>query len=227
MFFRGGIQASVSALFIMRDRRMGDTTKLFGDTNYTSLVLLARTILGFVGMAFSFLAVEYMPVADASVLVMQSPVLAAILSYFILGEPWRLAEFIATIISMIGVVMISRPSFLWKFIDPTYTEDEVYSALGPVYGMLGALGAGGAFVSVRMLGTTAKMPWPNVTFAASLGQFLLSAPMIFLSGQTLRLDIAWWKWALLLTGGVVGTFSQFAMTIGAIKVLQQIYSFHM
>lgn len=217
MFFRGGIQATLSSLFIMRDRQNGDTSKLFGDTTYASMVLLARTLLGFLGMTFAFLAVEYMPVADASVLVMQSPVLAAILSYFILGEPWRRAEFAATVVSMLGVLLISRPHFLWKYIDPSNSgadSNEHYTALGPLYGVLGALGASGSFVCVRMLGTKAKMPWANVAFAASLGQFLLSAPMIFMSGQALRLDMAWWKWALLLSGGVVGSFSQFAMTIG-------------
>jgi drug/metabolite transporter (DMT)-like permease len=218
MFFRGGIQATLSSLFILRDRQHGDTSKLFGDTTYASMVLLARTILGFLGMTFAFLAVEYMPVADASVLVMQSPVLAAIMSYFILGEPWRRAEFAATAVSMVGVLLISRPHFLWKYIDPsasTADSNVHYSSVGPIYGVLGALGASGSFVCVRMLGTKAKMPWANVAFAASLGQFILSMPMIFLSGQALRLDMALWKWAMLLTGGVVGSFSQFAMTIGS------------
>ena len=162
MFLRGGIQATLSSWFIYRNRINGDESRLFGDNIYTNMILLLRTILGFLGMAFGFLAIEHMPIADASVLVMQSPILAAILGYFALGEPWRLPEFAATVISMLGVILISRPPFIFDRLGYVVQSDSSssnanYDQWGPVYGVAAAFAAGGAFVTVRILGTTAKM----------------------------------------------------------------------
>jgi drug/metabolite transporter (DMT)-like permease len=191
----------------------GEKTKLFGDSKYVSFILLLRALFGFGGMSFGFLAIEHLPIGDASTLVMQSPILSAILGYFILNEPWRLAEFAATIISMIGVTLISRPSFIFSQFQQNATEQSV-DKLGVLFAVLAALCAGCAFITVRMLGTSAKMPWQHVVFSAALGQCILSTACMFLSGQKFTVYLSPEKWLLLICGSLVGTFSQFAMTIG-------------
>jgi drug/metabolite transporter (DMT)-like permease len=216
---RGMIQITVSCCFIYNNKRNGEVAKLFGDSPLASKMLLCRAVLGFFGMSFAFLSIEHMPLADASVILMQSPIVAAILGYVVLGEPWRLAEFTATFISMIGTVLITRPPFIFNALGVHVASDgENYSstsdAMGPLYGVIAAFAAGGSFVAVRVLGTTAKMPWANVSLAASLGQFLLSIPFVLLSGQGLLVSGGTAPWLLLAAGGTIGTFSQIAMTYG-------------
>eukprot|EP01036_Dinobryon_divergens_P030483 gene30483-39732_t len=99
VFARGIIQLVTSSLILYfdSDRRAGKAPRLFGDTNFIALMLFLRTIVGFGGIAFSFLSVEHLPIGDSTVLQNLSPVFATIGSYFALGESWRLPEFVATV----------------------------------------------------------------------------------------------------------------------------------
>jgi len=44
---------------------------------------------------------------------MLNSVISAILAVFILGEPWRLPEFAATFISLMGAVLVTRPTMVF------------------------------------------------------------------------------------------------------------------
>ena len=67
---------------------------------------------------------------------------------------------------------------------------------------------------MRILGTTAKMPWWNVCFAQSLGQLFLSLPSLYISGQQLRFDLSAFQIFLIVASGTLGAWSQVAMTVG-------------
>lgn len=216
VMFRGLVQTIFASCVVYRNKLNGETSTIFGPSRYVSGVLLLRTLCGFGGMSFVFLAIEHMAMADASVLFMQSPIIASILGYLVLGEPWKLAEFCATILSLVGTVFITRPPFV--FGDNGDNSSAQYSSTadrwGPVYGVLSAVCAGCVFVTVRMLGTTAKMPWANVSLAQALGQFVLAGPAMLISGQGVHAGGSVGMWVLIMIGGVIATVSQFAMTIG-------------
>ncbi len=69
-------------------------------------------------------------------------------------------EFLAALISLTGASFIIKPQFLFG----SDLGNNLYplSFDGIVVALLGAVFASSAYVLVRMLGTTAKMPWPNV-----------------------------------------------------------------
>ena len=46
-------------------------------------------------LSFCLTAVEEMPIGDAQVLIMLSPLWSALAAYFVLGEPWLIPEFFA------------------------------------------------------------------------------------------------------------------------------------
>jgi drug/metabolite transporter (DMT)-like permease len=212
IFFRGFIQFLLACWFVYydEDRLAGKGPKLFGDSSWIKLMLFLRSFVGFGGIAFSFLAVELIPMGDATVLIMLSPLLTAILSYFILGEPWRLPELVATIISLVGVVMVSKPPFI--FGGSTTETTDFYT--GVIYGLVSAVSAAFAYLFVRILGTTAKMPWSNVCFSQSIGQMVLSIPCLYIFGQTLRFDLTAFQYFMLILGGSIGAVSQILMTMG-------------
>jgi len=70
---------------------------IFGKTNYIRFLLFFRSVIGFGGIAFSFLSVELLPIGDSTVLCMLSPFIAAVLGVIILSEPWRKPEIIGTL----------------------------------------------------------------------------------------------------------------------------------
>eukprot|EP01034_Spumella_vulgaris_P028615 gene28615-35501_t len=150
---------------------------------------------------------------DATVLTMLSPLIASIAGYFILGEPWRLPEFVATTVSLTGAAFVARPSFIFGSTENT-DSDSHEVALGVIFALIAALSAGFAYVLVRMLGTVAKMPWANVCFAQALCQIVLAIPSLYLAGQVITFDLTGAEVGLIFLGGFIGAWSQIAMTVG-------------
>jgi drug/metabolite transporter (DMT)-like permease len=72
--------------------------------------MLTRVILGTTGLAVTFLALDYLPIADATVLFMTSSLIIPALSFFFLKEyiGWR--RWITIIIGLAGVILIARPT---------------------------------------------------------------------------------------------------------------------
>eukprot|EP01035_Chromulina_nebulosa_P020901 gene20901-27091_t len=147
-----------------------------------------------------------MSVGDSTVLVMLSPLFASIAGYFVLGEPWKLPEFIGTVVSLVGVTLVARPPFIFggNSADP----------VGVMFALIAAVAAGAAFILVRILGTTSKMPWSNVCVAQSIGQMVLSIPSLYIIGQSFTVNIGLYNFIMIALGGFIGAWSQIAMTIG-------------
>eukprot|EP00981_Chlorochromonas_danica_P008562 scaffold2224_cov175-Ochromonas_danica.AAC.4 len=217
VFARGITQLLFSSYLIYydEDRRAGKGPKLFGDTWYVSTILFLRAFLGYFGIAFGFLAMEYIPMGDASVLVMLSPIVAALAGWVILGEPWKFPEFTATMLAVIGSILVVKPPFLFGYDKATGNEISSSDFLtGIIYALIAAFGAGFAFVFVRLLGTTAKMPWTNICFSQAIAQIILSPPNMYLFHQTVRFDVRWEIYGLITLGACIGCVSQVAMTVG-------------
>ena len=66
-----------------------------------------------------------------------APIFSGIFGYLILGEPWRVIDFIFTCLSFCGIVLVVRPSFIFGS-----ENDAGLSVLGVVSGLVAALGAG-------------------------------------------------------------------------------------
>ena len=211
VFYRGTIQGIV-ALFtvylLLRSQTVEEQCPMFGATSRIRGILLFRSVLGFAGIAFAFLALERLPIGDCIVLVMLSPLVASFLSFLVLGEPWRKQEMGATSLSIVGAICIVKQNAIFG--------GESLDPLGVLFGLIASFGAGCAYTSIRVLGTTAKMPWQNICVAQALGQIVLAIPGIWLAGQDVRLiwRLSIFQASLLVICAVIGTCSQILMTLG-------------
>lgn len=218
VFSRGVVQLVIASLFMLAESKgrkpNEESPSLFGDTNYVRTIMVLRSIVGYFSIQFSFLSAEYISIGDSTVLVMMSPIVAAIASFFILGEPWYLPEFIGTILSIAGAIMVAKPPLIFGSSVDTGTDDPKQFYLGVIISLSAAVCAGFAFVLVRMLGTSAKMPWSNVCFVQALGQMFLSIPSLYIAGQPLLLPVTPIELVMIFVVGFVGAWSQIAMTLG-------------
>lgn len=73
---------------------------LFGAFNFASI----SSVYG----AFTLL-----PLSDATVFISTTPVFTGILAYFILGESWRKTDAASTFLCLLGIVLITRPTFIF------------------------------------------------------------------------------------------------------------------
>ena len=171
IFMRGFLQMLISSLVIhfFSDEEKHRSSP-FGESQYIKGMLCLRSFVGFGGICFAFLAVENLPLGDSTVLVMLSPVFASIFSFLFIGEPFLIPEICATCFSLTGTALVARPSFLFG------GSQEANNPIGVLYGLIAAISAGAAYTCVRILGTSAKMPWANVCLAQSLGQVCTPFP---------------------------------------------------
>ena len=217
VLMRGITQGIIASIFIYNDedRLKPDGQPLFGNSSFIKMMLFLRAVIGYGSIACSFLAAEYIAIGDSTVLIMLSPMIASIASYFILGESWRWPEFVATFLSLAGAVLVAKPPILFGTNDDSsITPHDMF--LGVTLGLSAALFAGFAFVCVRILGTSAKMPWANVCFSQALAQIVLSVPNQYIAGQKFEdiFTITPYEGGLIFLGGFIGAWSQISMTLG-------------
>lgn len=230
VFLRGSVQLVLSSVFIYYDKERlpskeildtGDAVqagsagregvRLFGNTPYVRWILFLRSFTGFGGILFAFLSIELIALGDSTVLQMLSTVLCAIIGCCVLNEPWRLPEFCATIVSLVGAILVVKPPIIFG---SSHAQSSSFY-LGVIYSLLACVTSACAYIFIRILGTTAKMPWANVVFAQAIGQVLLSFPSSYLFRQPLHLQqYSWQEYSVVCLVGVVGAFSQILMTIG-------------
>lgn len=88
------------------------------------LMLLLRSFVGTTGLMLSFYAFRHMPLADASVVVFSVPVFVAIFARLFLKEPCGLFHVITICLTLIGMILITRPPFLFGTSIPALASDQ-------------------------------------------------------------------------------------------------------
>lgn len=77
------------------------------------IILLLRSFTGTAALMLSFYAFRHMPLADASVIVFSVPVFTSVFAKMFLKEPCGLFNFFSIILTLIGVVLITRPTTIF------------------------------------------------------------------------------------------------------------------
>jgi drug/metabolite transporter (DMT)-like permease len=91
-----------------------------------------RSVLGFIALSCYFYSLIELPLADATVVYFTNPVLTAVAAAAILGEGmgWREAGLV--VLSLLGVAVVARPSFLFgaaHALDPGAVTLDLVSAV--------------------------------------------------------------------------------------------------
>jgi drug/metabolite transporter (DMT)-like permease len=110
-------------------------------------LLIVRGVVGFLALSCFYHSIVNLPLADATVIQYTNPVFAGLLAVPFLGERLRRREVLSVLVSLVGVALVTQPSFLFGHA----------AALDPVtvgIGLMGAMFSSMAYVSVRKLGTT-------------------------------------------------------------------------
>lgn len=116
------------------------------------VILLLRCFMGTTGLMLSFYAFRHMPLADASVIIFSTPVFVAIFARVFLKEQCSTFNVITIILTLIGVVLITRPPFL--FGDEENTErhgNKNYDIWGPVAAISSTLFGANVYILLRAL----------------------------------------------------------------------------
>lgn len=166
-------------------------------------LLWLRGLLGFGGLSCVYAAVTRLPLAEATVLQFLHPPITAVLAGLFLGE--RLSPRIGGVmaLSLMGLLLVTKPSWLFAETVTTLSPVGVTAAIG------GAVFSAAAYVVVRRLAQAGEHPlvivfyFPLVTLPAAL--------------PTLGTDFVWPRgieWLWLLGIGVTTQIGQICLTRG-------------
>jgi drug/metabolite transporter (DMT)-like permease len=111
-------------------------------------LLLLRGLLGYAGLSCFFYALVHLPLAEATVIQYTNPVFTALLAVIFLAEHMRPRDVLLVLLSLVGVVLMARPGFLFGGLSGGLDPIAVIVALA------GAIFSAGAYVTVRRLGQT-------------------------------------------------------------------------
>jgi drug/metabolite transporter (DMT)-like permease len=211
VFFRSVITLTLSALMLWREG--------ISPWGHARRLLFLRGVLGFAALSCFYYGVIHLPLAESTVVHYMNPVFTALLAAFFLSERIGGREIVLTILSLTGVVVMTRPAFLfggWM---------EGLPPLAVSVALAGALFSGAAYTTVRKLSETdhpivivtwfsgvsvlASLPFVGIPLLAGTllpgGAGALFPPLVLPSASV---------WLLLLGVGITTQLGQLFLTYG-------------
>lgn len=159
---------------------------------------LLRSGLGAAAMFFSFSAVAFLPVAEATLLIQLAPVFMAIGGVLLLGEKFSFYRAGAVVLALAGMAVLVIPGL---------NAEGGGRLLGYVLGTLGALLTAGALLTVRRISrteTAGSIAFYFIVVAALAG--LATLPLGWASLSHIQ-------FGLLVLSGLFGGAGHIAMTL--------------
>lgn len=181
-------------------------------------MLFIRSLFGFVAFVFFYIALRFISLSDASTIVFSSPVYVSIFACILINEPCGAFQIATVMLTVLGVVLISKPSFLFGDADiiTVSTSDKI---IGVVLSFISSLAMALTFICMRRLQKTSTAVVIN---HFSVVCILLAIPSLFVLQWTLDMEItipsASSDYLYMLLNGVCGVCGQFFLTF-ALKVL--------
>jgi len=155
---------------------------------------LMRGLVGVSGMYCYFWALGHLPLTEAFLVKLSSPLFMPFLALWWLREPAGRYSWLALLIGFCGVVVILRPGG-----EHTFT-------IAAIIGVIGAVLAALAKVTIRRMSETESSQ--RIVFYFALISALVSAPGALINWQPIPPVL--WLWIAIL--GVVATVGQLALT---------------
>jgi drug/metabolite transporter (DMT)-like permease len=169
---------------------------------------LIRSLSGTGGMFFSYMALAYLPLADATALSYAAPLFTVILAATLLGEVVRAYRWSAVAVGFSGVLVMLSPHLgFWEVNEGVVRSIDMAAALGGAFGLVAAFCSALSSVQIRHLARTEK-PGAIVLY------FSLMTAVIGLGTAAFG-----WKMpdmlqlSLLIAAGLSGGIAQILMTL--------------
>jgi len=133
-------------------------------------LVVLRAIFGFIALTCYFYSVIHLPLADATVIYFINPVLTALVAASVLREHMGLREVGWVMLSLLAVLVVARPSFL-------FGAERALDSTAVVLGLISAFFAAASYVTIRSIRTDPPL---LIVFYFSTITVLLGAPVVAL-----------------------------------------------
>lgn len=165
---------------------------------------LIRGISGTGGMFFSYLAVVYLPLADAVALGYAAPLITVVLAAILLKEKIRIYRWSAVVAGLVGVLVMLSPNLMK---DRSAGDLGSTLLIGTAFGLTAAMFSALSSVQIRHLASTEKPGAIVLYFSLMTTVIGLSTAAFGWTPPSLT------QTALLVASGVLGGAAQILVTV--------------
>lgn len=193
------------------------------------LLLLVRGMFGFLSTLFLYISLQSLSLSDATSITFLGPLVTGITAAVILGEPFSAREAVAGTGSLLGVLLIAKPSFLFGIRDegnvpssgggdtpPIDDSDGTPRSnqrlIGVIIALLGVCSTSGAWVSLRKIGRSAST-YHSISWFA-LCSWVFSLVGMAATGSPFVWPDSWLSAIFLCSVGTFSLGAQVFQTIG-------------
>ena len=109
-------------------------------------IIIFRSLVGFIGVTGLFNSIKYLPISTTNVLFFTSPLIAAVIAFFVVKEKITIFDLMCLVLAFIGVILINNP-----FANHASTGSLYTKLIGSAFAIGGAVGAASAWVCMRIM----------------------------------------------------------------------------
>jgi len=189
---------------------------MFWGTPGLRKLLFLRGLVGTLNLLCVYYAVQYLPLPDYSVINFLMPLATAAGAYFVLGESYHWTQAVASLVSLIGVVIITRPGFLFshgRSLPPDVTEWQYDTAIAAV--LLQVLGAVCIFLLLRKI--AGRLTPQTIMANYALQTIILSIVGLIYDYAAGSEPVKWPSksstWVALIIVSIIGFIYQYLLTL--------------
>lgn len=184
-------------------------------------LLLARGVLGFIGVFGLYYSLQYLSLSDAVSITFLIPMVTPFFAWIVLGERYLLLEAGCGLLSLGGVIMVAKPDFLFG----TEPESEIPAddsaessstqlrLMATGIGLLGVCGASSVYILLRKIGKLAH-PLISVSYFALLTCLITMVSILVIPSLSVQMPRNAYQWFLFLLIGCSGFLMQFCLAAG-------------
>lgn len=188
----------------------------FGDPAVRKWLIL-RGCMGFFSVFGTYFSLMYVSISDSVLITFLEPSLIIILAWLILKERVQKMEFVGCFVSLVGVILIVRPPFL--FGTPTNVDTAVESSnprerlIATLVALWGAFGMASVYIIIRFIGKRAHAIM-NVSYFSLVTLIIALIGIVLIPSMKFQMPHSFKEWILFLNLGISGFCHQLLLTLG-------------
>lgn len=184
--------------------------------------LCMRGVCGFLGVFGSYFSLMYLSISDSVLISFLSPSMTIVLAWIVLRERINRYEIMSCVLSLSGVVLIVKPTFLFGNSQSLNSNDPHSSVesknpedrlIATMVALVGTIGMSSVYIIIRFIGKKAHAIMA-VSYFSLITLIISILGIAFIPSMKLQLPSTLKEWVLFFNLGFMGFFFQLLLTMG-------------
>ncbi|KAL6934875.1 related to Probable transport protein YPL264C [Hanseniaspora guilliermondii] len=215
------VRMTITLLFSYIYTRRNNISIFFKEPGFPVIksLLCMRGFFGFFGVFGLYSSLRYLSISDSVSITFLTPLSTSVLAYFILKEAYYKIEAFCSVFALIGVLLITRPSFLHIGHESNNDENGIIEGnahqrvIGTIYAFVGMLSGSTIYIIIKKIGSRADAIL-SVTYFSMMVCVISFFGIIFSPSLHFKLPNSFKQWILFANIGISGFIMQYTLTLG-------------